>query len=89
MTIGDRREHEIPLLDHYLEQLHKHGGPNFSSKEDDVLFEFKKSQLAGFGMVLATTEMQPIEELQMLITRFVAGIEDHEAIDLVESLETG
>lgn len=62
------------------------GGPKFFSKEGDVLAEFKRSQLDGFGMILATTKMQPIEDLQLLITRFVAGIEEYRTVNLVESL---
>ncbi|CAG9937384.1 unnamed protein product [Clonostachys rosea f. rosea IK726] len=86
MDIEVRRAHENELLDHYFEELHKHGGPKLSRDEEDAMIEFRKSQLAGFGMILATTQMQPIEVLRLLITRFVAGIEDHQAVQLVESL---
>jgi hypothetical protein len=57
ITIVDCREYKILLLDYYLEELYKQGGLTFSSKEDNILTEFKKLQLAGFELIFVITEM--------------------------------
>jgi hypothetical protein len=86
MTPEDRRTHEVALLDHYLASLHKFGGPKLSSKDEDVMLEFKKSFLSGIGWMVATTAMQPIEVLSAMIERYIAAIEDHNVVELIEGL---
>lgn len=86
LTVEDRRQNEMKILDHYLECLHKFGGPRFSSSEEDVMVEYKKSFLVGMGWAVTTTGMQPYERINVLLERFMAALLDHKVMELVEGL---
>ncbi|VUC35254.1 unnamed protein product [Clonostachys rosea] len=86
LTAEDRRAHEMDLLQHYLDMLHKYGGPKLSAKDEDVIHEYKKSVFSGIGWIVATTQMQPIDILYPMIERYVVGIKDHNVVELLESL---
>ncbi|CAJ2508683.1 Uu.00g137090.m01.CDS01 [Anthostomella pinea] len=52
LSIDDRQEHEIAILERYLAQLARLGCSRLSAQEEDVLTEYKKSMMAGMGWVL-------------------------------------
>jgi hypothetical protein len=86
LTVEDRRNHEMEILDHYLERLAGFGGPKFSRSEEDVMVEYKKSFLTGMGWAVTTTGMQPHVRINALLERFMAALLDHEVLELVEGL---
>ncbi|KAI0890749.1 kinase-like domain-containing protein [Annulohypoxylon maeteangense] len=86
LTIEDRRAHEFELLDHYLATIAKYGTPTFSSKDEDVLAEYKKSFLVGIGWIMCPYEMQPKECVHAMAVRHAAALDDHKVIEFVESL---
>ncbi|OTB07493.1 hypothetical protein M426DRAFT_19836 [Hypoxylon sp. CI-4A] len=86
LTIEDRRANEWELLDHYLATLHKFGAPAFSSKDEDVRVEHRKSYLVGVGWLMCPYEMQPKECVHAMAARFSAALDDHKTLELVESL---
>ncbi|OTA97822.1 hypothetical protein M434DRAFT_391443 [Hypoxylon sp. CO27-5] len=86
LSIEDRRAHEWEILDHYLATLAKLGGPSFSSKDEDVVIEHRKSYLVGVGWIMCPYEMQPKECVHPMAERFAAALDDHKTLELVESL---
>lgn len=86
LSIEDRRDHEMEILDHYLEALANFGGPAFSSSQKDVLDEYRKSFLAGVGWIMCPYVMQPREHVQAMAVRYAVALDDHKTIELVESL---
>ncbi|CAH0047759.1 unnamed protein product [Clonostachys solani] len=86
MKVEDRREHEMSLLEYYFECLHKNGGPKFSTNEEDTMVEYKRSHITGFGWICTTTKMHPLENIWAMVPRFIAAIEDHKVVDLIESM---
>ncbi|XXH03326.1 hypothetical protein Hte_009724 [Hypoxylon texense] len=86
LSVEDRRTHEWKIVDHYLTTLEKLGAPAFSSKQEDVVQEYRKSFLAGIGWIMCPYEMQPKECVQAMVLRYAAALDDHKTLDLVESL---
>ncbi|KAI8958394.1 kinase-like domain-containing protein [Daldinia sp. FL1419] len=86
LSTEDRRVHEYEILEHYLAALAKLGGPAFSSKDEDVLQEYRKSFLAGIGWIMCPYEMQPKECVDAMVRRYAAALDDHKTLELVESL---
>ncbi|KAI1079617.1 kinase-like domain-containing protein [Whalleya microplaca] len=86
LSTEDRRAHEWEIVDHYLATLERLGTPAFSSKQDDVSCEYRKSFLAGIGWIMCPYEMQPKECVHAMAIRYAAALDDHKTIDLVESL---
>ncbi|KAI1767350.1 kinase-like domain-containing protein [Hypoxylon sp. FL1150] len=86
LSIEDRRAHEWQILDHYLATLEKLGAPAFSSKQEDVVEEYRKSFLAGIGWILCPYEMQVKERVQAMAVRYATALDDHRTLRLVESL---
>ncbi|KAI1134061.1 kinase-like domain-containing protein [Hypoxylon sp. FL0543] len=86
LSIEDRRAHEWEVLDHYLATIQKLGTPAFTSKQEDVRNEYRKSFLAGIGWIMCPYEMQPKECVHAMAVRFAAALDDHKTLELVESL---
>ncbi|KAI4870128.1 kinase-like domain-containing protein [Hypoxylon rubiginosum] len=86
LSVEDRRTHEWKIVDHYLTTLEKLGAPAFSSKQEDVVQEYRKSFLAGIGWIMCPYEMQPKECVQAMALRYVTALDDHKTLDLIESL---
>ncbi|KAH0527411.1 hypothetical protein TsFJ059_002415 [Trichoderma semiorbis] len=84
LTVKDRKEHEMSILQHYLDSLAKFGGPTFVL--DDVLVEYRKSLLSGIGWMLTPYKLQTKERVHAMSERYGSAIVDHKAIELVESL---
>lgn len=49
LTIHDRRSHEMEILEHYLRELARFGGPSLSAEDESVQYEYKKNMLSGIG----------------------------------------
>ncbi|KAI1770681.1 kinase-like domain-containing protein [Hypoxylon cercidicola] len=86
LSIEDRRAHEWEIVDHYLTTLETMGAPAFSSKQEDVMQEYRKSFLAGIGWIMCPYEMQPEECVQAMAVRYAAALDDHRTLELIESL---
>ncbi|KAI1106467.1 kinase-like domain-containing protein [Jackrogersella minutella] len=86
LIIKDRRAHEMRILDHYLSALARFGGPSLSSKDEDVLVEYRKSMLAGYNWILAPYELQTEARVRTMCERHATAIIDHETVELIESL---
>ncbi|KAI6086761.1 kinase-like domain-containing protein [Hypoxylon rubiginosum] len=86
LSIEDRRAHEWEILDHYLTTLEKLGAPAFSSKQEDVVEEYRKSFLTGIGWIVCPYEMQLKERVQAMAVRYATALDDHKTVQLVESL---
>ncbi|KAI1179633.1 kinase-like domain-containing protein [Nemania sp. FL0916] len=87
LTIEDRRAHEWIIVDHYLATLAKLGGPqNLRISDEELRTEYKKSFLAGIGWIMCPYEMQPRDCVHAMAVRYVAALDDHKVVELVESL---
>ncbi|KAI1136816.1 kinase-like domain-containing protein [Hypoxylon sp. FL0543] len=86
LTVEDRRAHEMRILDHYLDALSRFGGPALSSRDDDVLVEYRKSMLAGYNWILAPYELQSEARVRTMCERHSTALVDHKTVELVESL---
>jgi hypothetical protein len=87
LDVETRRVREFDILEDYLRTLEKLGGPILSSKDKIVADEYKKLFLAGVGPIMCPYEMQPKEWVFPMAERYAAALDDHEVLDLVESLE--
>ncbi|OTA55216.1 hypothetical protein K449DRAFT_388225 [Hypoxylon sp. EC38] len=86
LTVEDRRAHEMRILQHYLDALARFGGPSFSNKDEDVLVEYRKSMIAGYGWILAPYELQSEARVRAMCERHCAAMVDHKTVQLIESL---
>ncbi|KAJ4328084.1 hypothetical protein N0V84_001452 [Fusarium piperis] len=86
LSIDDRRENEGPLFQHYLDTLHKKGGPRFD--KEGLWEEYRKHTLHGFIWSLALSEMQPRELVDTMASRYCAAIMDLKTLELLEGLES-
>lgn len=86
LTVEDRRAHEMRILDHYLSALHRFGGPSLSSKDEDVMVEYHKFMLAGYGWFMAPYELQSEARVRVMSERHSAAVVDHKTVELVESM---
>ncbi|KAI1411238.1 kinase-like domain-containing protein [Hypoxylon sp. FL1857] len=86
LTVEDRRAHEMRILDHYLDALSRFDGPSFSTKDEDVLVEYRKSMLAGYNWLLAPYELQSEARVRAMCERHSAALVDHKTVELIESL---
>ncbi|KAB5536332.1 kinase-like domain-containing protein [Coniochaeta sp. 2T2.1] len=84
LTVQDRRENEIELFQHYLNILHKAGGPKL--EKDDVWEDYRKHHFHGFAWSLTPPMMQPKEKVDVMTERHCAAIADHKTLELLESL---
>ncbi|KXJ85064.1 kinase-like domain-containing protein, partial [Microdochium bolleyi] len=86
LSIEDRKKHEIEILKHYLDALHRFGVPELTVEDPEVMVEYRKSCLAGLGWMLTPYNMQRKERVVAMSARYCAAIVDHETIQLIESL---
>ncbi|KAI1644143.1 uncharacterized protein F4817DRAFT_367869 [Daldinia loculata] len=86
LTVEDRREHEMRILNHYLDELNIYGGASLSSQDEDLMVEYRKSMLAGLVWLLTPYELQKEERIRAMIERQATALIDHRVIELIESL---
>ncbi|KAJ4319939.1 hypothetical protein N0V84_006122 [Fusarium piperis] len=84
LTIEDRKEHEMDVLDHYLAKLHEFGGPKLSREDPEVMDEYRKSLMAGYSWVLCPYTMQTKERVWAIVSRLVPAMEEHNPVELLE-----
>lgn len=84
LSIEDRKAHDKDIFRHYLNSLHKSGGPKIEF--DDIWPEYQKHTLHGYLWALTPPEMQPAEQTNAISARYSAAIVDNESIELLESL---
>ncbi|KAM5353972.1 hypothetical protein ACJ41O_000622 [Fusarium nematophilum] len=82
LAIEDRRRHEKELLGHYLDALHRAGGPTL--RVEEVWGEYRRHTFHGFAWALAGPMMQSREIVDVMTERHCAAIVDHESIELLE-----
>ncbi|KAM7185820.1 Protein kinase-like domain containing protein [Naviculisporaceae sp. PSN 640] len=86
LSIEDRRAHEMEILDHYLETLHRLGGPRFDRENDpEVMIEYRRSFMTNVVWLIVPDGLQSKERTDVLCERAVAAYEDHGVIDLILS----
>ncbi len=84
MSVDDRRRHEMEILDHYLDALHRKGGPRFDRYGDpEVLVEYRRSFMTNAVWLVVPDGLQSKERVAVLCARAVAAFEDHGVIDLI------
>ncbi|KAM7219434.1 Protein kinase-like domain containing protein [Rhypophila decipiens] len=84
LEIEDRRKYEVELLELWLECLHKAGAPKFT--KDDVWEDYRKHMMHGFAWCLTNPMMQPKNRIDAMSARHCAAIQDHQSLELLESL---
>ncbi|PNP40523.1 hypothetical protein TGAMA5MH_07520 [Trichoderma gamsii] len=84
LTVEDRRAHEMKILDHYLETLHRLGGPKFDRHNDpEVMTEYKRSFMTNVIWIICPESLQSKERIAVLCERTVAAYNDHKVIDVI------
>ncbi|TPX12666.1 uncharacterized protein E0L32_000843 [Thyridium curvatum] len=84
LTIEDRRAHEMEILDHYLETLHRLGGPRFDRHGDpEVMIEYRRSFMTNVIWLVCPDGLQSKERVEVLCERTVAAYNDHKVIDVI------
>jgi len=84
LSIEDRRKHELDIVDHYLATLAKLGGPKLSRDDPEVMKEYAKSCLAGWGWLLTPDHTQSTARVHAMVPRFVAQMQDHNTLQTIE-----
>lgn len=84
LTVEDRRANEVELLEHYLDCLHKAGGPKL--EKDAVWDEYRKHAMYGFVWSLTPPMMQSKERVDVMSVRYCTALVDHKSLQLLESL---
>jgi hypothetical protein len=84
LTVEDRRQNEVELFEHYLNTLHKAGGPKLD--KDDIWDDYRKHHFHGFAWSLTPPMMQPKGKVDIMTERHCAAIADHKTLELLESL---
>lgn len=84
LTIEDRRAHEMDILDHYLNALHRFGGPKFDRHNDpEVMIEYRRSFMTNVIWLICPYGLQSKERVDSLCERTVATYDDHNVIDVI------
>lgn len=86
LSIEDRRKHEVEILAHYLDALHKFGASRLTVDDEEVMVEYRKSCMSGIGWMLTPYNMQRKEKVVAMSARYGAALEDHRVVQLIESL---
>ncbi|POS69822.1 hypothetical protein DHEL01_v211786 [Diaporthe helianthi] len=78
LSVEDRRQSEMRILGHYLDVLHRFGGPRFSMDDQEVLVEFRRSYITNCIWLICPYALQPnFEGIGRYLVRadggFVAG----------------
>ncbi|MEQ8835691.1 MAG: phosphotransferase [Lacipirellulaceae bacterium] len=81
MTVEARRDCEKGLLDAYLVQLEKNGGPRLS--HDSAWDDYRRNQLHGFLWATLPSGMQSKENVQSMGHRYCTAIIDHDTLQLL------
>lgn len=85
LTIEDRRRHEMAILDHYLDTLHRLGGPRFDRHSDpELMVEYKRSFLTNIIWPICPREIQPVDRITGLCERTVSTWVDHNVLEVIE-----
>lgn len=84
LTVDDRRANEVELYQHYLDELHKAGGPKFTREE--VWDEYRKQQLHGFAWTFTPPIMQTRERVDTMSVRHCTAIDDHKSLEFLEAM---
>ena len=85
MDVESRRTHEWEILDHYLETLHRLGGPKFDRNDEELLIEYKRSYLTNIIWPCCGTKLQTKERINAFTERTVAAWVDHKTIEVIEA----
>lgn len=85
LGVADRRAHDVRVLRHYLDALHRLGGPRLSAEDEEVMVEFRRSFIANCIWIVCPYGLQPKESVAALCERTVAAWEDWKVIELIES----
>ncbi|KAJ7650052.1 kinase-like domain-containing protein [Roridomyces roridus] len=85
LSVDDRRQHDMTILQHYLDALHRFGGPQFKNTDEDVLIEFKRSFIANCIWLVCPYSLQPEESVRVLCERTVAAWRDYKVLDIIET----
>ncbi|KAJ4149724.1 hypothetical protein NW754_001158 [Fusarium falciforme] len=84
LSVEDRRAHEMEILDHYLETLHRLGGPKFDRHNDpEVMIEYRRSFMTNVIWLICPDGLQSKERIETLCERTVATYDDHKVIDVI------
>lgn len=83
LTIEDRRAHEMEILDHYLETLHRKGGPKFDRNDPELMIEYRRSFMTNVIWLICPDALQTKERVHTLCERTVAAYNDHKVIDVI------
>ncbi|KAK3356653.1 kinase-like domain-containing protein [Lasiosphaeria hispida] len=84
LSVEDRRAHEMEILDHYLETLHRLGGPRFDRHNDpEVMIEYRRSFMTNVIWLIVPDGLQSPERVAVLCERTVAAYDDHKVLDII------
>lgn len=82
LSTADRRAHEQDLLRHYLSALTALGVP--APGWDEAWLTYRRYQIHGFFWAVLPTNWQPVECSVPMAERYIAGIEDHDTLELLD-----
>ncbi|KAK7957006.1 uncharacterized protein PG986_006228 [Apiospora aurea] len=81
LTVRDRREHEVGLVEHYLDTLSELGGPRL--RREEVWDEYRGHTMHGFVWALTDPHMQPKDVIFATVERYTVAMVDHGTLDLL------
>ncbi len=86
LTVEDRRAHEMQVLDHYLDTLHRLGGPQFDrTNDEELMVEYRRSYLTNIIWPVCGTNLQTRERINAFTERTIAAWVDHKVIEVIEA----
>ncbi|KAH7311434.1 kinase-like domain-containing protein [Stachybotrys elegans] len=84
LSVENRRAHEMEILDHYLDTLHRLGGPRFDRHGDpEVMVEYRRSFMTNAIWLICPDGLQSKERVVALCERAVATYDDHKVIETI------
>jgi hypothetical protein len=84
LGIEDRREHEQPILGHYLEHLALNGGPVIPW--DEAWLAWRRQTIHGFMYMLCSPRQQPEDLIAVQTLRFGWDAIDNDMLDALDAL---
>ncbi|XDG02403.1 hypothetical protein ABKA04_002018 [Annulohypoxylon sp. FPYF3050] len=85
LNIEDRRAYEMEVLDHYLQTLHRLGGPKLDRDDEELMIEYKRSYMTNIIWPVCGYDLQPKERVDAFAERTIAAWVDHKIIELIEA----
>lgn len=85
LSVGDRRAHEMEILDYYLAILHRFGGPKLNTEDEELTIEFRRSFMSNIVWLICPEGLHSKERIAALCERVFVSLADHATFEVIEA----